>query len=93
MNTNYCHLTPLTYEEKVEMYMKLDKREIIDMLIEANNVIDKLTTRPQIVNVPFVDSRKVCTSWDNCSNPHRDCINCPLRYTQDSITITNNFNG
>jgi hypothetical protein len=25
------------------MYMKLDKREIIDMLIEANNYLDRLT--------------------------------------------------
>lgn len=42
MHSNYCQIVPQTYEEKVEMYDKLEKRQIIDMLIEANNQIDIL---------------------------------------------------
>lgn len=47
MNINYYRIVPQTYEEKVEMYMKLDKREIIDMLIEANIHLERLSTYPQ----------------------------------------------
>ncbi len=46
MNSNFLQIIPQTYEEKVEMYMKLDKREIIDMLIEANIHLDRLTNNP-----------------------------------------------
>jgi hypothetical protein len=31
-----------THQEKVEMYRKLDKEELISMLIQANLVIDSL---------------------------------------------------
>jgi len=31
-----------TYEEKVEMYRKIDKEELISMLIQANLVISSL---------------------------------------------------
>lgn len=47
MYSNYCQIVPQTYEEKVEMYMKLDKREIIDMLIEANIHLERLSSYPQ----------------------------------------------
>lgn len=43
MNSNYYRIVPQTYEEKVEMYMKLDKREIIDMLIEANKHLERMS--------------------------------------------------
>lgn len=23
---------------------------------------------------------ELCKSWENCKNPHQDCINCPLRF-------------
>jgi hypothetical protein len=46
MNSNFLQIVPQTYEEKVEMYMKLDKRKIVDMLIEANIHLDRLTNGP-----------------------------------------------
>lgn len=46
MNSNFLQIVPQTYEEKVEMYMKLDKRKIVDMLIEANMHLDRLTNGP-----------------------------------------------
>lgn len=46
MYSNYCQIVPQTYEEKVEMYMKLDKREIIDMLIEANKYLERMSCYP-----------------------------------------------
>lgn len=42
LETNYAQIIPQTYEEKVEMFMKLDKRTLVDMLIASNSVIDRL---------------------------------------------------
>ena len=91
MNNNYCQIVPLTYEEKVEMFMKLDKKEIIDMLIEANDVIDRLTKHPAIIEIPSGQQKpwKTCSSWSDCTNPHKDCINCPLRFNSASQDQTN----
>lgn len=33
----------MTHEEKVEMYSMIEKHKLIEMLIEANNVINRLT--------------------------------------------------
>lgn len=39
-NSNYMQIKEMTKEEKFEMYNKLEKSQIINMLIEANNVIE-----------------------------------------------------
>lgn len=49
LETNYVQIVPQTYEEKVEMYMKLDKRTLVEMLIESNNIIDRLLESKQII--------------------------------------------
>jgi hypothetical protein len=36
----------MTQDEKYKMYSKLRKKELINMLIEANNVIHRLTMQP-----------------------------------------------
>lgn len=71
--------------------MRLDKKEIIDMLIEANDVIDRLTKHPAIIEIPSGQQKpwKTCRSWSDCTNPHKDCINCPLRYGSASQDQTN----
>lgn len=91
MVNNYCQVVPQTYEEKVEMYMNLDKKQIIDMLIEANDVIDRLLTPTPNKVEPITDSQrwKKCNAWEDCTNPHRDCINCPLRYKSYSNDFAN----
>lgn len=38
-NTNFFQVIEQSDEEKMEMYMKLTKREIIHMLIECNKII------------------------------------------------------
>ena len=42
---NYCSVVQMTHDEKVKMYEKLKKKELIEMLIEANNVIDMLSKK------------------------------------------------
>ena len=49
MRTGYCAIVPQTHEEKMEMYMRLSKEELAEMLIEANNVIDMLRKETTIV--------------------------------------------
>ena len=49
-----------TYEEKVEMYRKIDKEELISMLIQANLVISSL--KPV---VSYVDEPKSFTIGDS----------------------------
>lgn len=47
--------------------------------------------KKNIVNVPFVRTVPFpeCYSPDGvCSNPHRDCINCPRIFGNGGITIT-----
>ena len=41
----------MTKEEKIEMYKKVDKLQLIEMLIEANNHLDRLTkdVKPKVV--------------------------------------------
>lgn len=41
IGSNY-EIIQKTYEEKVKMYMNIPIGELIEMIIEANNIIDKL---------------------------------------------------
>ena len=35
-------IAEMTHQEKIKMYQKLKKREIIEMLINCNNVLDSI---------------------------------------------------
>lgn len=37
---NYVRVDELTLEEKIVMYMKLSKRELVEMVIECNRILD-----------------------------------------------------
>lgn len=50
MNTNFMQVVEQTYEEKVAMYMKCTKKELIAMLIQCN-----LLLRPE---KPYVNPLK-----------------------------------
>jgi len=41
----YCQRADLTREEQAELYMKLPKEKLVEMLIECNRVIDEFTCR------------------------------------------------
>lgn len=38
--------------------------------------------------IPLKTGRFVCKDWSECSNPYKDCVDCPLRGTSDGITST-----
>jgi hypothetical protein len=89
---NYYSVAQLTEEEQVSMYMKLSKREIIDMLIQANRVIDTFVKPTPVVMDPYKNVPEshtpTCKSWGDCMNPFMDCINCPVR----GYTLSTNNN-
>jgi argonaute-like protein implicated in RNA metabolism and viral defense len=39
--TNFMQVIDLSYDEKVDMYMKLSKKELIEMLINCNDILSK----------------------------------------------------
>lgn len=83
-NLNYSQILPMTYEEKVKMYLKCKKIELAKMLATRDEI-------SKIIPIPAMDkSIRQCTSWKDCVNPCRDCINCPLRghETLNNITTT-----
>lgn len=41
MKTNYYQVVDMTKEEKIAMYMKLTKRELIEMLLRNQEIIEK----------------------------------------------------
>ncbi len=42
-------VSEMSHNEKVEIYQLIEKEKLIEMLIEANNVISKLTTTKSVV--------------------------------------------
>jgi hypothetical protein len=44
-DANYYQVVSMSYEEKVAMYMKLKKRELVEMLIHCNELLDNLSRR------------------------------------------------
>jgi hypothetical protein len=63
----------MTHSQKVEMYQTVKKDELIEMLIEANNVIKRLT---EVKNASNVDYLLSCrhnyiqkdTYWKSCTH-------------------------
>lgn len=51
----------MTHSEKVEMYQMVEKDKLIEMLIEANNFINRLTEAKNCV-IPAVMGQLTCDS-------------------------------
>lgn len=91
-NSNYCQVTPMTDEELRDCYSKLKKKELIEMLIQNNKIINLLLVNENkkqnsfqpLETIPTYQSNRPCKTWSDCTNPHYDCINCPLRYNVDN---------
>jgi hypothetical protein len=65
----------MTKEEKILMYEKLNKKELIEMLINANNVIDKIT--PKLELYPNNSNFNQINNSPNVSDClHDNCLTC-----------------
>jgi hypothetical protein len=65
----------MTHSEKVEMYQMIEKDRLIEMLIEANNQINRLT---EVKNLRIAD-----VSWR--SEQLCECKQLRLNYTTDIL--------
>jgi hypothetical protein len=76
----------MSYEEKVEMYQLVEKNKLIEMLIEANNVISKLT--PKIAFEPL--DNEVTNDVDTTPHPIYVVIKCGYEGIEGLIYSTLN---
>ena len=74
MSTNYSQIVQQSIKDKIDMYMKLSKKKLAEML--ANR--DLLDSQRPIQIYPRQQGTS-CHSWNDCINPFHDCINCPIR--------------
>lgn len=66
-----------------EDLMKLSKERLAELLVEAIN------QQTPVVHTPFSQVRPLCYEPDGiCTNPQRDCINCPKRGTDRTVITT-----
>ncbi len=85
-----------TKEEKVAMYMKSSKRELVDMLIECNNLLDGIASeiRPHPILEPnetkdmetsvqnTISVQSTTTQCKECGNPTTETkFICPCGYS------------
>lgn len=85
-NIKYCQVVETTFEQKVAMYMRCDKKTLAEMLAMRDTIDekDKQVTKPEYIpyspdksSLPYWYNK--CKTWSDCTNPHYDCIDCPLR--------------
>lgn len=85
---NFIQIVPLSREEKIKMYMKLTKKQLAEMMAMRDE-IEEHNDKPIQPYVPDMPKFPKCTSWSDCTNIFKDCINCPLRYNSgDTISIS-----
>lgn len=85
--TNYLKVVEMTDKEKLDMYLKCTKKELAKMLVEANKQLSRFTSVPFISDDNRMRALVRCKSFADCTNPHYDCIDCPLRFGAPSSPI------
>lgn len=70
----------------VEDYMKLTKKRLAELLAERDN-LNKLV----LPSVPVPESPAWGCDGTHCTNPHMDCINCPIKTTGGTASSSGNL--
>lgn len=78
------------YKEIFDELMQRPKEELA-ALLTINEMLKEeekewKTLFPNIIETQAFRGM-VCRSWDDCTNPHMDCVNCPLRCKPDNYSI------
>lgn len=80
----------LSDDELYKKYAQIPKEKLLQMLISRDRQIDELMK--QLLNKQSYYTNSVsknyydCSDWEHCSNPHRDCVNCPLHCVMYHVT-------
>lgn len=80
----------LSFRERVDMYMDNYTKHQLAIMLAARDETDKekedkkqsptlpISPTYPVPNV-WVDRNHRCKTWEDCTNPQYDCINCPMR--------------
>lgn len=79
----YVQIVPVTFEEKVELYMKLTKRELAEMLATRDRYEAATNPKSPEYYKNFEKTKPMCESLDECFNEKKDCVNCPFLDNKD----------
>jgi len=74
-----------------EDYMKLSKERLAELLAkkDAEDEFNRGIYRGYAPSVPTITYQPPCYSKDGiCTNPFRDCINCPRQFGGGNYTTT-----
>jgi len=70
----------------MEFHISCDEYEVDERRVEkGKDVLDEIVpiNPPVPIIPPYYPSP--CSDWAHCSNPHHDCINCPLMYGRGDL--------
>ena len=88
MKGNFYHMViDMAREERYKMYMEQKKEDLVRMLVERDMLE---VSSPRYTEFPLDQRPSICKTWKDCTNPHMDCINCPLRYKSGGRTFATN---
>lgn len=75
---NYCQIVPMSFEEKVKMYMRFKKIDLARMLAERDELSKFTNPLPQPYPCPYPYSIPTTTPYyqPNPSNPFEPIITC-----------------
>ena len=78
------------YKEIFEELMQKSKEELA-ALLTINEIVNGHNKEWKPLSPNIIETQAfrgmVCRSWDDCTNPHMDCVNCPLRNKPGNYTI------
>ena len=86
---NFLYITMDELNKIYEYYLEFFSKEDLAKMLAIRDISIK-HQQPQIITT-IDGSRHICKSLADCTNPHFDCVNCPLRgYYRGYTTLTNN---
>lgn len=90
-------------EDVLEFIMKCDDRDRIEYTtkdFKDSEIAETVDKKIVIGEMPLIDYPgtirtfpKNCKDWTDCTNPFKDCLNCPLRGVVYTSTGTDTINS
>ena len=83
LTSGYLQVVPMTFDEKVKLYMKLTKKELAEMLATRDKYESAMNPNSMEYYKNFEKPKAMCDSLDECFNDKQDCVNCPFLDNKD----------
>lgn len=73
-------------------YMRLPKERLAELLEERDRQLEKIMLLKPILNIPDSQDNPPCFAPHGiCTNPQKDCINCPKDWSSRGTFTTHTF--